>query len=264
MPVQLDRTFLRKQRLYVRRVLQGYPMYFGLQVTSAKAGKLLLSTRRSDVTAKQIRELQPYQGRGAERNNQLSATPRMGVATAAERIMILHFRRGKVQPVSARFVMHFVKRDLRYPLLRRVVTAAADELPVVPEHLDAARLLSAEPVRERAIELARRMQDVSGDTERLGETIAEAVKLASVRLDDADEMLDDVDYILSALERADRLEQRLHEIAARPNISAEAVERISQRYLQMARFQIESGTLDMAVSNLDVADELMDRLDHTT
>lgn len=260
MPLQLERRFAAKQRLYVRRALQGYPLYFGVQVASARVGKFLLSTQRSDVAARDIRALEFYQGRGAERRNKLSTSPRMGVATGTDRSLILHFRRGKIHPATAQCVHYIITRDLKFRLLRRVVTAAADELPVVPEQLEAMKLQTTESVRERAAELTRRMLEFSGDREELGETITTALKLAPSRLDDADEMLDDVELVLSSWDRANSLEERLQEIASHPDVSHELVDRIQKRYLQVARSQIESGTLDIALNNLDVAEELMDAL----
>lgn len=260
MPLQLERRFAAKQRLYVRRALQGYPLYFGVQVASARVGKFLLSTQRSDVAAREIRSLEFYQGRGAERRNKLSTSPRMGVATGDERSLILHFRRGKIHPATAQCVQHIIVRDLKFRLLRRVVTVAADELPVVPEKLEAMRLQTTESVRERAAELKQRLQEFSGDREELGETITSALKLAPMKVDDAEEMLDNVELVLLAWDRANEVEEQLRQVASHPNVSRDLVERIYKRYLKVARSQIESGTLDIALNNLDVAEELMGKL----
>ncbi len=261
MAAELGKDFAKEQKIWIKRAMKGRPLFFGLQAKAAKSGKFLLSKKPGEVKPNKVKELSLYEGKDADKKNKVPGSAAMGVATGENGVLTLHFERGKALPVATKFVKHFVTREVKFKLVKKVVIKEAELLPDVPEKSDADGFQpTEETIRERAVSLAQRLKNLGDDQSKLAQKIKDALALAATDPNAADDALDELEFILGAYERLASLEKLLDDTAAQPGVAAEIVTSIRTKRLQVARQQLDSEQIDEADDNMDVAEQAIANL----
>jgi hypothetical protein len=261
MAVRMNSEFAKEQKSWIKRALKGRPVYFGLQAQGAKKGKLILSKKKGDVKPEKVKSLEIYEGDGkdqakAKEKNDIQAVPAMGVCQGKEGgTLELMFERGSNPSVAAQFVKYFVTREVKCKSVRKVSVSEVDVLPGVPDKDDGdGAPVTAKSIESRAKALEARSTEAGGDKLGIPERIKQAAAQAARKPDDADEALDEIEFAIGTLERAQEIQEQLKATANEKGVAKEGVTAITKRVAEVLK-QIQGKDFDAADEGLDAAEQ---------
>ena len=214
MPAVIDKKLGSTMKTLLKASMKGRAVYFGMQVAGPKEGKFLVNKNAGNVKKAKLQSTDVYVGKGkdeaeAKRKNEVRSPGVEGVCRGKGGTLTLWVTNGKPASAALKFVRYFIKSELKYGTVKKVVLAdESDAPPEVDEKTPDAPTLTADLEA-----LKSRLGTLSGVPGAMASALtglfdAAALKITGSELAGADDILLQAEGLVDCLEDLKALRAR--------------------------------------------------------